>query len=180
MQSEVERFNRTLHEAFIARNQQLLAYDIDAFNRKLIDWLLWYNTRRPHWSLGLISPLKYICNQLPVPESQMLWTDTNPALRGRVQAGLNKGEARNALARAAFFNRIGEVRDRSFENQCYRASGLNLVVAAIILWNSVYLEKAVAGVRKRVDVPDVYLRYLSPLGWEHINLTGDYIWNLDP
>ena len=20
------------------------------------------------------------------------------------------------------------------------------------------------------------LRYLSPLGWEHINLTGDYLW----
>jgi TnpA family transposase len=58
-------------------------------------------------------------------------------LRGRVQAGLNKGGARNALARAVFFNRIGEVRDRPFENPCYCASGLNLVVAAIILWNSV-------------------------------------------
>jgi TnpA family transposase len=103
----------------------------------------------------------------------------SPMLRGRVQVGLNKGEARNALARAIFFNRIGEVRDRSFENQCYRASGLNLVVAAIILWNSVYLEKAVAAVRRRIDVPDEYLRYLSPLGWEHINLTGDYIWRLD-
>jgi TnpA family transposase len=104
----------------------------------------------------------------------------SPTLRGRVQAGLNKGEARNALARAVFFNRIGEVRDRSFENQCYRASGLNLVVASIILWNSVYLEKAVVEVRRRIDVPDEYLRHLSPLGWEHINLTGDYIWNLDP
>jgi TnpA family transposase len=35
-------------------------------------------------------------------------------LRRRVQAGLNKGEARNALARAVFFNRLGEMRDRSF------------------------------------------------------------------
>jgi TnpA family transposase len=33
----------------------------------------------------------------------------------RVHAGLNKGEARNALARAVFFNRLGEIRDRSFE-----------------------------------------------------------------
>jgi TnpA family transposase len=54
-------------------------------------------------------------------------------LRRRVHAGLNKGEARNALARAVFFNRLGEMRDRSFEHQSYRASGLNLVVAAIIL-----------------------------------------------
>jgi len=51
-------------------------------------------------------------------------------------------EARNALARAVFFNRQGELRDRTFENQRYRASGLNLVVLAIILWNTVYLERA--------------------------------------
>ena len=29
-------------------------------------------------------------------------------LRRRVNAGLNKGESRNALARAVFFNRLGE------------------------------------------------------------------------
>ena len=34
-------------------------------------------------------------------------------LRRRVHAGLNKGEARNALARAVFFYRLGEIRDRS-------------------------------------------------------------------
>ena len=64
-------------------------------------------------------------------------------LRRRVHVGLNKGEARNALARAVFFNRLGELRDRSYEQQHYRASGLNLVVAAIVLWNTVYLEHAV-------------------------------------
>jgi TnpA family transposase len=57
----------------------------------------------------------------------------DPELRRRVQVGLNKGEARNALARAVFFNRQGDLRDRSFENQLYRASGLNLIVAVIIL-----------------------------------------------
>jgi TnpA family transposase len=45
-------------------------------------------------------------------------------LRRRVHIGLNKGEARNALARAVFFYRLGEIRDRSFERQQYRASGL--------------------------------------------------------
>jgi hypothetical protein len=63
----------------------------------------------------------------------------DPELRKRVQVGLNKGEARNALARAVFFNRQGELRDRTFENQRYRASGLNLVVLAIILWNTILL-----------------------------------------
>jgi hypothetical protein len=47
-----------------------------------------------------------------------------------------KGEAKNALARSVFFN-------RSLENQRYRASGLNLVVAVIVLWNTVYLERAI-------------------------------------
>ena len=68
-------------------------------------------------------------------------------LRRRVQIGLNKGEAKNALARAVFLNRLGEIRDRSYENQRYRASGLNLVVAAIILWNTVYLERAIQALR---------------------------------
>ena len=76
MQSEIERFNRTLSEAFISRNRHLLAYDIDEFNRRLMDWLLWYNTRRPHWSIGLISPLRYICMKLTAEKSQMCWTST--------------------------------------------------------------------------------------------------------
>ena len=98
-------------------------------------------------------------------------------LRRRVHAGLNKGEARNALARAVFFNRLGEIRDRSFEQQRYRASGLNLVTAAVVLWNTVYLERAANALRGNGQgVDDALLQYLSPLGWEHINLTGDYLW----
>jgi hypothetical protein len=98
-------------------------------------------------------------------------------LRRRVHAGLNKGEARNALARAVFFNRLGEIRDRSFEQQRYRASGLNLVTAAVVLWNTVYLERAVHALRTNGQaVDDTLLQFLSPLGWEHINLTGDYLW----
>jgi len=46
----------------------------------------------------------------------------NVELRRRVQIGLNKGEARNSLARAVFLNRLGEIRDHSFENQRYRAA----------------------------------------------------------
>lgn len=101
----------------------------------------------------------------------------DPALRRRVQIGLNKGEARNALARAVFFNRIGEMRDRSFEYQNYRASGLNLVVSAIILWNTVYIERVLTALKNHGNpVPEELIPHLSPLGWEHINLTGDYVW----
>lgn len=101
----------------------------------------------------------------------------NVELRRRVNAGLNKGEAKNTLARAVFFNRLGEMRDRSFENQRYRASGLNLVIAAIVLWNTVYLERVIQYLKDNGQpINESLLKHLSPLGWEHINLTGDYVW----
>ena len=51
-------------------------------------------------------------------------------------------------------------------------------MAAIILWNTVYLGRAVDHLRKQGKVPDnTDLIHLSPLAWEHINLTGDYYWN---
>lgn len=104
----------------------------------------------------------------------------HPDLRHRVQMGLNKGEARNNLARAVFFNRLGQLHDRTHENQQHRAAGCNLVVAAIILWNTVYLARAVETLRlARTDVPEDVLRHVWPLGWDHINLTGDYRWSAD-
>jgi Tn3 transposase DDE domain len=51
------------------------------------------------------------------------------------------------------------------------------VTAAIVLWNTVYLERAAAALRGHSrPVDDALLQFLSPLGWEHINLTGDYLW----
>lgn len=98
-------------------------------------------------------------------------------LRRRVQNGLNKSEARNALARAVFFNRLGQIRDRAHENQHHRARGLNLLIAAIVLWNSRYLELAARRLREHGHaVDDRLLAHVWPLGWEHINLTGDYTW----
>lgn len=97
-------------------------------------------------------------------------------LRRQVNAGLNKGESRNSLARAIFFNRLGEIRDRSIDQQQYRASGLTLVTAAIVLWNTVYLEQITDALNDRQPLDDKLFQYLSPLGWEHINLTGDYVW----
>ena len=56
------------------------------------------------------------------------------------------------------------------------ASGLNLLVTAITLRNIRYLNRAIAALRETKDAPDHLLAHLSPLGWEHINLTGDCVW----
>jgi len=40
----------------------------------------------------------------------------------------------------------------------------------------VYLERAILALRQQRPVDDALLKHLSPLGWEHLNLTGDYVW----
>jgi TnpA family transposase len=101
-----------------------------------------------------------------------------PELRRQATAELNKGETRNALARAVCFHRLGRLRDRTAELQQHRASGLALVTAAIALWNTVYLGRALDALRRRGEaVPDALLAHIAPLGWQHVNLTGDYLWS---
>ena len=103
---------------------------------------------------------------------------SSPALRARCRAGLNKGEAGHKLIRAVFFHERGEIRDAAFESQAFRASALNLVVSAIILWNTAYLERVVDQLRAEGHVlPNEILRHISPQIWEHINLTGTYDWS---
>ena len=75
-----------------------------------------------------------------------------PALRRQATAELNKGESHNALARAVCFHRLGRLHDRTAQAQAHRASGLALVTAAIVLWNTVYLGRALDAVRLRGDV----------------------------
>ncbi len=99
-------------------------------------------------------------------------------LRRRSHGNLNKGESRHALARAVFFHRLGELRDRTAEAMAYRASGLNLVVNAIILWNTTYLARTVHYVREQgVALTDALLSHVAPVKWDHIALTGDYLWS---
>lgn len=77
MNAFVERFNRTTQEEFMDWNRGLLAYHLSEFNRKLIQWLLWYNTERPHYSLGQVPPMQYIINNLQAwQKSNIVWTHT--------------------------------------------------------------------------------------------------------
>ncbi len=70
-----------------------------------------------------------------------------------------------------------ELRDRTGEGQHYRVAGLNLLAAIIIYWNTLKLGEAVfAGRKAGLAIPAEFLAHVSPLGWEHINLTGEYRW----
>jgi len=102
-------------------------------------------------------------------------------LRADTNDVLNKGEARHTLARAVAFHRLGRFPDRSHGRQSHRAAALNLVTACIGLFNCRHLDRALTDLRQRaVVIDDQRLRRLSPLGWDHINLTGDYVWSENP
>ena len=76
MNAFIERFNRTIQEEFAYGHRATLAHDIARFNELLVEWLIWYDTRRPHHSLGLLSPMQYLVSTLGAEESHMLWTST--------------------------------------------------------------------------------------------------------
>jgi TnpA family transposase len=99
---------------------------------------------------------------------------SNESLRRKIQRGLNKGEQMNALARAIFFGKHGEFRERALQDQLQRASALNILINAISIWNTVYLSKAVEYKKEKGDYKEEFLGHLSPLGWEHINFLGEY------
>ena len=47
-----------------------------------------------------------------------------------------------------------------------------------VYWNMCYMDKAANYLRRQGRLPDLdLLRYVSPLGWYHIGLTGDYNWH---
>lgn len=62
--SYIERFNRTIQEEFILRNDEIY-YDQQLFARKLQKYLYWYNYQRPHSSLKYIPPMTFIQSLRP-------------------------------------------------------------------------------------------------------------------
>lgn len=55
----VERYQRSLQEEFINHHLDLI-YSTRLFNQKMVEYLIWYNTKRAHKSLGLKSPMDYL------------------------------------------------------------------------------------------------------------------------
>ena len=102
------------------------------------------------------------------------------AHRRRVLVQLNRHEARHKLARKVFHGQKGEVRKRYREGQEDQLGALGLVVNAICLFNSLYLDEAVRRLRAGgEEVQDEDLARVSPLSHSHINVLGRYAFELD-
>ena len=69
MNAHMERFNRTVQEEFVDYHANLLL-DTEAFNRKLMDYLAFYNTERVHFAFGnKLSPVGFM---LSLPRYQLI------------------------------------------------------------------------------------------------------------
>ena len=113
---------------------------------------------RLHFALGEIGRIEHTLFMLE-------WIE-RPELRMACQAGLSKSEARHTLAKAVFAHSQGRIHDRSHAAQQRRVMALNLVIAAIVYWNTCYMDKAANYLRRQGRLPDPnLLRYVSPLGW---------------
>jgi len=77
MNKYIERFNRTIQEQYVSWNMEKLQ-EPNEFNLGLMDYLIWYNTEKPHLSINKLPPLKYLIDQyiLTPEKSNMLWTTT--------------------------------------------------------------------------------------------------------
>jgi TnpA family transposase len=95
--------------------------------------------------------------------------------RRRILTQLNRGEGRHSVARAVFHGQRGELRQRYREGQEDQLGALGLVVNAIVLWNTLYMEAALKQLRDEgVEVRDEDVARLSPLVYQHINFQGRY------
>ncbi len=73
-----------------------------------------------------------------------------------------------------FFGKQGELRERTIQHQLQRVSALNIIINAISIWNTLHLTKIVEYQKRSGSFIEELLHHMSPLGWEHINLLGEY------
>lgn len=95
--------------------------------------------------------------------------------RRAILVQLNRGEARRALARAVFHGHRGRLLQRYRDGQEDQLGALGLVTNAIILWNTVYLDRALAAAQAAgTQIRDDDVARLGPLVHDRVNLAGRY------
>jgi TnpA family transposase len=103
----------------------------------------------------------------------------DPVFRRDINLQLTKGEQVHDMRQFLHFANEGKIRSHLEEEQINEASCLNLVVNAIILWNTIYMQEIVKQLRKDgYHINDDDLKHLGPARHEHINPYGNYIFNV--
>jgi TnpA family transposase len=99
--------------------------------------------------------------------------------RRHILTQINRHENRHQLSKVTFHGQRGEIKKRYREGQEDQLSALGLVVNAIVLWNTIYMQKALSKLRSQgMEVKDSDVQRLWPLNYKHINFLGRYSFNL--
>src|SRR5262249_9925688 len=119
--------------------------------------------------LGRLVKTAYIAEYLRVEE-----------LRRRVLVGLKEGGSIHKLAGRGGFWQEGEVCDRTYEGQVKSACSMNLLLAAIVVWNTIHLQGCLKKLRADGhEYSEDDLRFLSPLMHRHLGIDGRYQFKTD-
>ena len=104
----------------------------------------------------------------------------SPEYQKKITVQLNKGEALHALRRDLFIANEGKIRRRDQEDQLNQAACLNLVVNAITVWNTVYMQAVLEQLKNEgYEIKEEDVKNLSPARSEHINMYGKYYFNIE-
>jgi TnpA family transposase len=98
--------------------------------------------------------------------------------RRRILTQLNRGEGRHGVARVICYGQRGEIRKRYREGQEDQLGALGLVTNAVVLWNTIYMQAALAHLRQSLEINPQDEARLSPLLHGHINVLGHYSFTL--
>lgn len=100
--------------------------------------------------------------------------------RRSVSRQLNKGEAVQSLREYLFYANQGKVKGKPDEQLLHQVECLNLVTNIVIIWNTIYMSKAVEQLREEgYPVDDEDLKHIWPTRSEQLNVHGRYQFNLD-
>jgi len=72
----------------------------------------------------------------------------DPDYRRRILTQLNRGEYRHSLAHTIFYGKRGELHQSYRKGQGDQLSALGLVVNAIVIWNTKYMELALDAIKQ--------------------------------
>ena len=134
-----------------------------------------FNSKRPS-TLG-----KAIAELGKIPKTtHMLNYINDEDYRRRILVQLNRTESRHSLGREVYHGQKGELRQRYKEGQEDQLGALGLVMNALVLWNTIYMQEVLRQLEQegyKINPADV--AKLSPLIHEHFNFLGRYNFRLE-
>lgn len=100
--------------------------------------------------------------------------------RRTIHRQLNKGEALHALRRFLFFANEGILRRWQAEAQTHQAQCLNLLTNAVVVWNTLYMERALEALTQEGGaINEADLALLSPARSAHLNPYGKFSFDIE-